>query len=136
MLSHDLHLLSAASPSYDVPHDAVAEIRQWAHDFMQSRSSHLDLSSSGKWSDGVIVGPLSYAACRPLPTNSANIDSQFMYPYIYLEPIVTSEFDLSCVISRPQTFKHTHGVHTGIGNSGGSISFSMCQTADLPTFTH
>ena len=26
MLSHDLHLLSAASPSYDVPHDEVGEI--------------------------------------------------------------------------------------------------------------
>ena len=59
MLSHDLHLLSAASPSYNVSHDEVGEIRQWAHDFMQSCSSHLDLSSSGKWSYGVIFSPLS-----------------------------------------------------------------------------
>ena len=47
--------------------------RQWAHDLMQSCLSHLDLSSSGKASHG---------AHRPLPTNYANAEYQFMYTYI------------------------------------------------------
>ena len=70
MLSHDLHLLSAASPSYDVPHDEVRGRRAVGLTPHAVLLVYLDLSSSGKSSDG---------AHRPLPTNYANAEYQFMY---------------------------------------------------------